>query len=132
MTAQIARGLVLPAALTSVAACAAMLLTSGTATVHTTPARVTELKCDLTQYKASAGLTATLDQATLVVALEGRGGSEVRARYAVGCKRYLRGGSSSRFDGAVQQTGIPDARHGGGNRAGSVLHQAHRAVSDHR
>ncbi len=83
MTVQIASGRVLPAALTSVAACAAMLLTSGTATVRTTPARAAELKCDLTQYKASAGLTAALDQATLVVTWEGRGGSEVRARYAI-------------------------------------------------
>ena len=41
------------------------------------------LKCDMTQYKASAGLTAAVDQDALVVTWAGQRGSEVRARYAI-------------------------------------------------
>src|SRR5262245_51278280 len=41
------------------------------------------LTCDMTQYKASAGLTAAIDQDALVVTWAGQGGSEVRARYAI-------------------------------------------------
>jgi hypothetical protein len=41
------------------------------------------LNCDLAQYKAATGLTATIEQDALVVTWAGQGGSEVRARYAV-------------------------------------------------
>ena len=41
------------------------------------------LKCDTSQYKASSGLTAAIDQDALVVTWAGQGGSEVRARYAI-------------------------------------------------
>src|SRR6476660_5551511 len=41
------------------------------------------VKCDLSQYKASSGLTAVLDQDLLVVTWAGQNGSEVRARYAI-------------------------------------------------
>src|SRR6185436_4331584 len=41
------------------------------------------LKCDISQYKASAGLTAAIDQDALVVTWAGQAGSEVRARYAI-------------------------------------------------
>src|SRR5438270_9412437 len=41
------------------------------------------LKCDMTQYKASTGLTAAVDQDLLVVTWAGQGGSEVRARYVI-------------------------------------------------
>jgi len=41
------------------------------------------LNCDLAQYKASTGLTATIEQDALVVTWAGQGGSEVRARYAI-------------------------------------------------
>ena len=41
------------------------------------------VKCDLSQYKASSGLTAVLDQDLLVVTWAGQGGSEVRARYGI-------------------------------------------------
>ena len=34
------------------------------------------LKCDMTQYKASTGLTAAVDQDLLVVTWAGQGGSE--------------------------------------------------------
>src|SRR5690349_10400979 len=41
------------------------------------------LKCDMTQYKESAGLTASLAQDVLDVTWAGQNGSEVRARYAI-------------------------------------------------
>ncbi|MCM3879504.1 MAG: hypothetical protein ND807_05310 [Vicinamibacterales bacterium] len=41
------------------------------------------LKCDMTQYKGTSGLTAAVDQDLLVVTWAGQGGSEVRARYAI-------------------------------------------------
>ena len=41
------------------------------------------LKCDMTQYKGSTGLTAVVEQDLLVVTWAGQGGSEVRARYAI-------------------------------------------------
>jgi hypothetical protein len=48
-----------------------------------TSAATTGLNCDMTQYKASTGLTAAIDQDALVVTWAGQGGSEVRARYAI-------------------------------------------------
>src|SRR4051812_38102719 len=41
------------------------------------------LKCDMTQYKASTGLTATVDQDLLVLTWTGQAGSELRARFAI-------------------------------------------------
>ena len=41
------------------------------------------LNCDLAQYKATTGLTASIEQDALVVTWAGDGGSELRARYAV-------------------------------------------------
>ena len=41
------------------------------------------LTCDVTQYKASAGLTASVEQDLLVVSWTGQGGAELRARYAI-------------------------------------------------
>src|ERR1700687_3844695 len=41
------------------------------------------LKCDMTQYKGSTGLTAVVEQDLLIVTWMGQGGSEVRARYAI-------------------------------------------------
>lgn len=41
------------------------------------------LKCDLTQYKTTPGLTATVDQDMLVVTWTGDGGAELRARYTI-------------------------------------------------
>jgi hypothetical protein len=45
------------------------------------------LKCDVTQYKASPGLTATVEQDSLVVSWAGQGGAELRARYAIEASR---------------------------------------------
>ena len=41
------------------------------------------LKCDMTQYKESAGLTASLAQDVLEVTWAGQNGTDVRARYAI-------------------------------------------------
>src|SRR5262245_58644251 len=41
------------------------------------------LKCDMTQYKESAGLTASVAQDVLDVTWTGQNGSDVRARYAI-------------------------------------------------
>ncbi|PYR41931.1 MAG: hypothetical protein DMF93_07190, partial [Acidobacteria bacterium] len=41
------------------------------------------LKCDMTQYKATTGLTAAMDQDVLVVSWSGQTGSELRARFAI-------------------------------------------------
>jgi hypothetical protein len=41
------------------------------------------VKCDLSQYKPSTGLTAAIDQDLLVVTWTGQNGSEMRARYAI-------------------------------------------------
>jgi hypothetical protein len=63
----------------------ALTLTMSAATVA--PAGVTapadSLKCDLAQYKASPGLTATLEQDTLAVSWTAQAGSEMRVRYAI-------------------------------------------------
>ena len=41
------------------------------------------LRCDLTKYKATAGLTATLVENLLAVTWRGERGAELRARYAI-------------------------------------------------
>src|SRR5262249_3784594 len=41
------------------------------------------LTCDVSQYKAGAGLTATVDQNLVAVSWAGQGGAELRARYAI-------------------------------------------------
>ena len=51
--------------------------------VMTSAAFAQGLKCDMTQYKASTGLTAAVEQDLLVVTWSAQGGSEVRARYAI-------------------------------------------------
>jgi hypothetical protein len=57
------------------------------------------LNCDLAQYKATTGLTATIEQDALVVTWAGQGGSEVRARYA------LQNGQPAIRDLAVRRRG---------------------------
>ena len=48
-----------------------------------TPGAAEPLKCDLAQYKAGPGLTASVDRDVLVVSWAGEGGTELRARYAI-------------------------------------------------
>src|SRR5712692_4390009 len=70
------------------------------ATVAATPAPFSNaLKCDLTQYKAAAGLTATLLQDLLVVSWSGQGGNDLRARYAID------GGQPALRDLAIRKPG---------------------------
>jgi len=61
----------------------AALQGSAAAVVHTTPDVAASVPCDLSEYKASPGLTAVLEQEALAVTWEGEGGSELRARYAI-------------------------------------------------
>src|SRR5215210_4712188 len=51
--------------------------------VMTTAAVAQGIKCDTTQYKASSGLAAVVEQDLLVVTWNGQAGSDVRARYAI-------------------------------------------------
>src|SRR5437667_6125191 len=41
------------------------------------------ISCNLSQYKATPGLTAAVEQDALVVAWTGQGGADLRARYAI-------------------------------------------------
>jgi hypothetical protein len=72
----------------------AALVTSSTAVIWiTSTAAVTgaasaspladAVACNMSQYKASTGLTATMDQNVLTVAWNGQNGSEMRTRYAI-------------------------------------------------
>src|SRR5258708_12750780 len=45
--------------------------------------RADSLHCNLSQYKASQGLTATVEQDWLLVSWTGQNGTDLRARYAV-------------------------------------------------
>ncbi len=47
------------------------------------PVLADPLTCDLAQYKASAGLTASVDRNLLAITWTGQGGAELRARYAI-------------------------------------------------
>src|SRR5262245_47681046 len=82
LTMQTVRALVWSATLTS-AVSGGIFLTTGTSTVQTAPVFASQLKCDLTDYRASSGLTAEVERDVLVVPWEGEGASEVRARYAI-------------------------------------------------
>src|SRR5262245_10102496 len=57
------------------------------------------VKCDLTQFKASSGLTATADANGLLVSWDGQAGAELRARYAID------GGSPVVRDLAIRKAG---------------------------
>ena len=66
------------------AAVVAFVLFPSTSTLSPMPILLADsLKCDMTQYKATKGLTAAVEQDMLVVTWTGQAGSEVRARYAV-------------------------------------------------
>ena len=59
------------------------LLTACAALLAASTAVADPLKCDLSGYTAAAGLTATVEQDTLVVTWTGDQGSELRARYGI-------------------------------------------------
>ena len=73
------------AALAAAAALAtAFVLSSTSAIVSATPAAAADaISCNLSQYKAASGLTATTEQDSLLVSWSGQNGSELRARYAI-------------------------------------------------
>jgi hypothetical protein len=73
------------AALGAAAAAATVALVSSTsAVVSATPAAAAEaLNCNLSQYKSASGLTATVEQDSLLVSWSGQNGAELRARYAI-------------------------------------------------
>ena len=61
----------------------ALLLSLWLSVATTAPAFAQVLKCDMTQYTPTSGLTAVVDQALLVVTWTGQGTTELRARYAI-------------------------------------------------
>src|SRR5262249_47056186 len=72
------------AGLAAAAATAAMMLTASLSSLS--PAGVLfadPLTCDLSEYKAAQGLTAAVEQETLVVTWSGQNGADVRARYGI-------------------------------------------------
>jgi len=60
-----------------------VLLTTIALLLSSSMAFADALKCDLSAYTAATGLTATVDQDTLVVTWAGDQGSELRARYGI-------------------------------------------------
>jgi hypothetical protein len=65
-------------------AVAAALVLPPTSTLSPVPVLLADsLNCNLSQYKASQGLTAAVEQDLLVVSWAGQNGAELRARYAI-------------------------------------------------
>ncbi len=72
-------------------AIAALLVIAAVAVIVKTPAGhgftqtvgAQSLNCDMSQYKATSGLTAAIEQGALAVTWGGTNGSELRARYAI-------------------------------------------------
>jgi len=63
---------------------AAFVLFPSTSTLSPTPALLADsLNCNLSQYKTAPGLTAVVDQDTLLVSWAGQNGADLRARYAI-------------------------------------------------
>ena len=71
------------AAMTTSAALVAIMSTAAITVASGTTLLADALTCDLAQYKAGSGLTATMDQSVLTVAWAGQNGSDMRARYAI-------------------------------------------------
>ena len=73
------------------AAVAALVLLAAVTIVFVTPAgdhvsstlAAQSLNCDMSQYKATSGLTAAIEQGALAVTWNGSNGSELRARYGI-------------------------------------------------
>ncbi len=63
---------------------AALVLPSSSSTLSPIPVLFADsLNCNLSQYKAAQGLTAAVEQDTLLVSWAGQNGAELRARYAI-------------------------------------------------
>lgn len=61
----------------------AVVLIGGALVRHEPTVSADAVKCDLSQYQATSGLTASLEQDSLVVTWTGQNGSEMRARYGI-------------------------------------------------
>jgi hypothetical protein len=80
----VSRTTVLAALGAAAAAATVALISSTSAAVSAAPAAAAEaLTCNLSQYKAASGLTATVEQDSLLVAWNGQNGADLRARYAI-------------------------------------------------
>src|SRR5712691_6737621 len=75
---------IVAAGLAAVAAVAALVLHSSTSTLSPIPVLFADsLNCNLSQYKSAQGLTAAIEQDTLVVSWAGQNGADLRARYGI-------------------------------------------------
>jgi hypothetical protein len=70
-------------ALVGVSAALVWTVAATTVTVASSPAPFDAVACDMSQYKAANGLTASMDQNVLTVAWNGQSGSDMRTRYAI-------------------------------------------------
>jgi hypothetical protein len=71
------------AGLAAAAAATALVLSSTSWTAAAAVARGDAVSCNLSQYRAAQGLTAAVDQDSLLVSWAGQNGSDLRARYAI-------------------------------------------------
>src|SRR5438874_8261609 len=72
------------AGLAAAALATPFVLSSSTSTLSATSARLADTSsCNLSQYKSAPGLTAAVEQDSLVVSWTGQNGAELRARYAI-------------------------------------------------
>ena len=62
---------------------AALVLPSSSTLSPISVVSADSLNCNLSQYKAAQGLTAAVEQDTLLVSWAGQNGAELRARYAI-------------------------------------------------
>src|SRR5438094_3914837 len=75
---------ILSAGLTAAAAALAMALVLPSSRLSPIPALLADsTSCNLSQYKAAQGLTAAVDQNTLVVSWSGQNGADLRAQFAI-------------------------------------------------
>jgi hypothetical protein len=74
---------VILAGVAAAAVAGGILLTTGRTDMTSTLSAQTTPSCDMSQYKASTGLTAGTEQGALAVTWAGANGTELRARYAI-------------------------------------------------
>ena len=75
---------IVSAGLAVAAVAAAFVLFPPTSTLSPMPVLLADsLNCNLSQYKTAQGLTAAVEQDTLLVSWNGQNGAELRARYAI-------------------------------------------------
>src|SRR6478736_10369026 len=75
---------ILSAGLAAATVAAAFTLFPPTSTLSPVPVLLADsLNCNLSQYKTTQGLTAAVEQDTLLVSWNGQNGADLRARYAI-------------------------------------------------